>query len=84
MVVGFLWRSTGKGVTTVAFVEDTENTRPPKVPKAFVVASFQKDDVNWVSEHFPDWEINRYVVDNTSAQFTVPKNKGRESMVYLT
>ncbi|KAH8679831.1 hypothetical protein BGZ60DRAFT_400758 [Tricladium varicosporioides] len=84
VVVGFLWRTTGQGLTTVAFVEDTENTRPPKVPKAFVVASFQKDDVNWVSEHFPDWEINRYVVDNPSAQFTVPKNKGRESMVYLT
>jgi hypothetical protein len=52
--------------------------------KAFVVASMQRDDVAWIHEHLPDWELNRYVVDDQSAKLTVPKNKGREAMVYLT
>ncbi|KAK8154561.1 hypothetical protein IWX90DRAFT_57766 [Phyllosticta citrichinensis] len=52
--------------------------------KAFVVASQQTDDVDWLYTYFPDWEKFRYVVDDPKAELTVPRNKGRESMVYLT
>lgn len=52
--------------------------------KVLVVASMEKDDTTWIEEHLPDWQLVRYVVDNPSAQYTVPKNKGREAMVYLT
>jgi hypothetical protein len=54
------------------------------VERAFVVASMQRDDVAWIHEHLPEWELYRYVVDDPSSQLTVPKNKGREAMVYLT
>jgi hypothetical protein len=53
-------------------------------PKAFVVASMKNDDTNWIQEHIPGWNLIRYVVDDPKAQYTVPKNKGREAMVYLT
>ncbi|RFU28377.1 hypothetical protein B7463_g7972, partial [Scytalidium lignicola] len=52
--------------------------------KAFVVASVKKDDTSWIQKHVPGWKVFRYIVDNASAQLTVPKNKGREAMVYLT
>ncbi|KAH8813183.1 hypothetical protein F5884DRAFT_327519 [Xylogone sp. PMI_703] len=52
--------------------------------KAFVVASVRKDDTSWIKEHVPGWKVFRYIVDNASTQLTVPKNKGREAMVYLT
>lgn len=38
-----------------------------------------------MESHFPDWLHFAYVVDNSTADaLTVEKNKGRESMVYLT
>jgi hypothetical protein len=51
---------------------------------AVVVASQASENATWLTEHFPKWEHNIYRVDDTSAPLTVPKNKGRESMVYLT
>lgn len=58
------------------------STPPPA--KVFVVASMEKDDTAWIHEYLPDWKLIRYVVDNPGAEYTVPKNKGREAMVYLT
>lgn len=52
--------------------------------KAFVVASQKKDDVDWLYDHFSDWTKYQYIVDDPKAELTVPSNKGRESMVYLT
>ncbi|PGH03972.1 hypothetical protein AJ79_07204 [Helicocarpus griseus UAMH5409] len=49
-----------------------------------VVATMGSEDVSWMYEYLPDWKKNVYVVDNPNAELTVPKNKGRESMVYLT
>jgi len=49
-----------------------------------VVASTKKEDTAWVSKHFPDWHPQIYVVNDNNATLTVPKNKGREAMVYLT
>jgi hypothetical protein len=52
--------------------------------KSFIVASRKNDDTAWIGENLPDWNLVRYVVDDPKAQYTVPKNKGREAMVYLT
>ncbi|KAI1390055.1 uncharacterized protein F4822DRAFT_428402 [Hypoxylon trugodes] len=49
-----------------------------------VVASTTKEDASWVYRHFPQWNPQVYVTDDTSAPLTVPKNKGHEAMVYLT
>jgi hypothetical protein len=51
---------------------------------AVVVASQANEDASWIAKSFPAWEQNIYRVDDSSAKLTVPKNKGRESMVYLT
>lgn len=51
---------------------------------AVVVASQSSENATWLNEYFPQWEKNIYRVDNQNAPLTVPLNKGRESMVYLT
>lgn len=51
---------------------------------AVVVASQASENATWLSQYFPLWEKNIYKVDDANAPLTVPKNKGRESMVYLT
>ncbi|KAH7385903.1 hypothetical protein BKA66DRAFT_415620 [Pyrenochaeta sp. MPI-SDFR-AT-0127] len=51
---------------------------------AVVVASQASENATWLHQYFPDWEKNIYRVDDPNAPLTVPKNKGRESMVYLT
>jgi hypothetical protein len=57
---------------------------PAKRRTAVVVASQRTENATWLSTYFPDWEKNIYAVDDPTAELTVPKNKGRESMVYLT
>jgi Protein of unknown function (DUF3431) len=52
--------------------------------KNMVVASMRAEDTSWLFEYFPDWHKSVYVVDDENAELTVKKNKGRESMVYLT
>lgn len=52
--------------------------------KELVVASLKVDDVAWLYDNITEWTKNVYVVDDPSANLTVPVNKGRESMVYLT
>ncbi|KAH6849869.1 hypothetical protein B0I37DRAFT_99349 [Chaetomium sp. MPI-CAGE-AT-0009] len=49
-----------------------------------VVASVSAEDTTWVHRFLPGWARSVYVVDEPSAQLTVPENKGREAMVYLT
>lgn len=51
---------------------------------AFVVAAMKSDNTDWLDKHFDDWERWIYHVDRPRGKLTVPKNKGRESMVYLT
>jgi hypothetical protein len=57
---------------------------PLEIRKDLVVASMTTDNTSWLFEFFPDWHKSVYVVDDKDAQLTVSKNKGRESMVYLT
>lgn len=54
------------------------------VRKAIVIASRQNEHTAWVSEFFPDWETQIYIVDNANAENTVLKTNGREASVYLS
>jgi hypothetical protein len=65
---------------TTANIERTKQ----RSSKVFVVASVEADDISWLHQYLVDWETVRYVADNSSAAFTVPQNKGHESMAYLT
>lgn len=49
-----------------------------------VVASTRSEDTSWLKVYLPEWKTHIYVVDDPGSKLTVPKNKGRESMVYLT
>ncbi|KAF2729848.1 hypothetical protein EJ04DRAFT_537609 [Polyplosphaeria fusca] len=42
------------------------------------------DDTSWLDQHFASWKKNIYTVNDPSAPLTVPKNKGREAMPFLT
>ncbi|KAJ5716654.1 Lipase class 3 [Penicillium malachiteum] len=65
--------------------EIDEQARPVlRKRKDMIVASMKSDDTSWLAEYFPDWSRSIYVVDDKKAPLTVMKNKGRESMVYLT
>ncbi|KAK8039443.1 hypothetical protein PG993_007854 [Apiospora rasikravindrae] len=56
---------------------------PPSVD--IVAASLQTDNTAWFHRHLPlSWRKHIYTVDDSRASLTVPKNKGREAMVYLT
>lgn len=50
---------------------------------ALVVASQAADNTLWLDGVFPSWEKAIYLADAPS-QLSVPANKGREGMVYLT
>ena len=50
---------------------------------ALVVTSQTTDNTTWLEESFPMWEEAVYLTDAT-LNLSVPVNKGRESMVYLT
>lgn len=52
--------------------------------KEIVVASLKDDDTSWIAEHLSDWHASIYTVDDPLSELTVPVNKARESMVYLT
>lgn len=66
----------------------------PGVPKpdgnysrVLVVPRMKNEDVSWIDdvrEELPDLQTAVYVMDDPWADFRVPKNKGRESMAYLT
>ena len=49
-----------------------------------VVAALKDDDVSWIKRRLPTWQASVYRVNDPKAEFTVPLNKGREAMVYLT
>lgn len=49
-----------------------------------VVASQTRDNTTWLPSLFPDWHHNIFVADQPDATLSVPQNKGREVMTYLT
>ena len=58
-----------------------EELKPERV--MLVVASQTTDNTTWLNESFTSWEKSVYLTDAPS-NLSVPANKGRESMVYLT
>lgn len=52
--------------------------------KDMIMATKKGDDTAWLFDELSDWHKSNYVVDDPDAELTIPKNKGRESMVYLT
>ncbi|KAB5528817.1 hypothetical protein GE09DRAFT_1148528 [Coniochaeta sp. 2T2.1] len=52
--------------------------------RELVVAKQEREDTTWIDKYLPDWHSNIYVVDDPKAKLTVPTNKGREAMIYLT
>ncbi|KPI43688.1 uncharacterized protein AB675_6365 [Cyphellophora attinorum] len=72
-----------KTLTTTTEQSITVDHKEPVV-KRLVVASLKADDTTWLQKRLPDWAVSRYVVDDLNSPLTVPLNKGRESMVYLT
>ena len=65
-------------------IHNSVNTHAYQVDKELVVASLEREDTLWIQQYLPDWKTYIYVADNPQAPFTVPENKGREAMVYLT
>ena len=65
--------------------QDEQPLRKPPPGVEIVGASLKSDDTSWFHRHLPqDWSKRIYVVDDSQAPLAVPKNKGREAMVYLT
>ena len=56
---------------------------------ALVIASLKNEDTSWLDGVLPDWERFIYVADGEALEeggekgLKIPKNKGREGMVYL-
>ena len=56
---------------------------------ALVIASLKHEDTSWLEGILPDWERAIYVSDGEALEdggkqgLRIPKNKGREGMVYL-
>ena len=92
LFLGLVWRSRSATVGSVGL--DLFNTkfkhptiwqnRQKRLHVTLVVASQSKDNTTWLANAFPSWEKMIYVTDNPTAALTVPANKGREAMVYLT
>lgn len=64
--------------------EDSNGTLTASSDIGLVVARLKQEDTSWLEQYFPHWRKSIYTVDDPEAPLTVPTNKGRESMVYLT
>ncbi|ORY19796.1 hypothetical protein BCR34DRAFT_620794 [Clohesyomyces aquaticus] len=60
--------------------------KPPEAnySRVLVLPKLKSEHVGWISEELPGLQTAIYEVDNPSADYLVPKNKGHEAMVYLT
>ncbi|KAL1652265.1 hypothetical protein SLS58_000392 [Diplodia intermedia] len=95
--LGFTRPSAGpasSAATPLRALTPDEDPFRPGIPKAdgnysrvLVVPRMKNEDVSWIDEvreQLPDLQTAIYVMDDPWADFRVPKNKGRESMAYLT
>lgn len=67
--------------------EPSNNFEPGSVPKdgvELVVASIKEENMTWLNDYLPYWKKSIYIANDPTAELTVPKNKGKEAMVYLT
>lgn len=49
-----------------------------------VVPKTEKEDLTWMEQEIPDAPLVVYEVDKADPTYKIPKNKGREAMVYLS
>ncbi|KAF2007496.1 hypothetical protein P154DRAFT_420509 [Amniculicola lignicola CBS 123094] len=52
--------------------------------RVLVLPKLKSEHVGWISKELPGLKTVIYEVEEPSAEYTVPKNKGHEAMVYLT
>ncbi|KAL8791511.1 MAG: hypothetical protein Q9213_000128 [Squamulea squamosa] len=52
--------------------------------KIIVMASLRSENTEWVVKDLPEWQHAIYVTDDQNATLHTAKNKGRESLAYLT
>ncbi|MCJ1287374.1 hypothetical protein MMC26_006723 [Xylographa opegraphella] len=52
--------------------------------RTLVAGRLKDQEKPWIEEEYPDLATTIYVVDDPSARYRVPANKGHEAMVYLT
>lgn len=57
---------------------------PREYTQTLVVASTRKEDTSWVAHELPNINHAIYVADDPKAPLHPPKNRGHESMIYLT
>jgi hypothetical protein len=69
--------------TSSAGRASTDDTGDRTRRTAVVVATTASENASWLDDYFPQWEKNIYTVGDRKAKLKIPKNKGRESMVYL-
>lgn len=70
-----------------AFASSETPTTTPYVQSAsrtMIIASRTGDDTAWLNEHFPDWQVKVYIMDDPTSSLNVSKNKGHEAAAYLT
>jgi Protein of unknown function (DUF3431) len=61
----------------------------PKLPgelysKIIVTPQTQEEDASWIATELPDWDSAIYMVEDSTAEYHPPRNKGHEAMVYLS
>lgn len=89
------WETEAEDLTPVPLSDESsrllETSQPPEpseiaaLPQVAIVAASQSsDNTQWLKDGFPDWDKHIYVTNDHNAELTVPMNKGREGMVYLT
>lgn len=74
------WEPANFGALAEAKVGDGEL----RTDVELVVASTSYEDTSWLHRFLPEWKKNIYIVDDPLVNLTLPMNKGREAMVYLT
>jgi hypothetical protein len=60
--------------------------KPPGSNYTFkiVIPKTEKEDISWMAAEIPDAPLVVYEVDKPNPEHKIPKNKGREAMVYLS
>ncbi|KAJ4346565.1 uncharacterized protein N0V89_010496 [Didymosphaeria variabile] len=51
---------------------------------SIVIPKTKNEDLRWLQGEIPEAKLVVYEVDNPNAEYKIPKNKGREAMVYLS
>ncbi|KAF2272155.1 uncharacterized protein EI97DRAFT_386417 [Westerdykella ornata] len=66
------------------FTEGVAKPKGENYSYVVVVGKMKDEELRWMEADLPGVDVVVYEVDNPKAQRKIPKNKGREAMVYLT